>query len=85
MPAAIYLWVVPGWLKGQQMDGQGVMRPQSSVVDRCSYTAGSDMHVNLAAVHFGMRLAVLASSLYRAFRLCLGYHCTVVLPIINLQ
>lgn len=71
------------------MDGQGVMRPQYSVADRCSYTAGFDMHVNLAAVHFGIGLALrgrsLASSLYRAFRLCLGYHCTVVLPLINLQ
>ena len=60
------------------MDGQGVMRPHYSIVDGHSYTAGSHMLVNLAAVHFGMGLALcgscLASSLYKAFRWCLGYH-----------
>lgn len=86
--ACCHIPVGCAWLAERPADGW-TRGHEATIADRCSYTAGSDMHVNLAAFHFGMWPAVcgrsLASSPHRAFRLCLGYQCTVVLPLINLQ
>lgn len=74
------------WLAERLADGW--TRGHEATIFNCRQMlihSSFDMHVNLAAVHFGRRLALHGRSLHRAFRLCLGYHCTVVLPFINLQ